>query len=851
MIENAIRSGKIEAGESNQRLVPKKKENEVNNVSTYNKGYSKSIMVNQPGKVAANQQGSSRQESSARQNTEKLQFTLIPVPYKELYKSLFDAHIVSHFYLKPLQPPYPKWYDANAQCGYHAGITGHSIENCTGFKKLVERLISIGVVKIDDSPNVKNLLPNHTDKGVNMITGNTERNVMVDIAEVRTPLKWVWKKMVERRLISLNLEEKCRETKNYCKFHHEKGHEIQECTEFRTLVQSMMDNKEVEFYEKIEEGESICSSELTTRVSKISYPVVIILQPRKNEVEVSVTPKIIIKKPEAFPYKNNKKVPWSYACNTTVQENEILASAMKYDQVMGSYTRSGKRYDLISPPAEPVKGKTIVTEQEKEKEAKPTLPIIEPVKEEEAKEFLKFLKHGEYSVVEQLHKQPARISVLALLLSSEVHRKALMKVLNETYVANDISVNKLDWLVNNISADNFIFFNDDEIPPGGMGSTKALHITTQCTEYTLPGVLIDNGSILNVLPLSTLNRLPMDSSHMKTCQNIVRAFNDTERKVIGKIKIPLLIDPTIYEVDFLVMDIRPSYNCLLRRPWIHSAGAVPSSLYQKLKLVSEGRLVTINAEEDIIAAVANDAPYLEANDDAVECSFRSLEFVNATFISEGSKIPMPKIYKTTKMGLQLLVGRGALPGKGLGRCLQGRTETPVLKEKQDCFGLGYKPDIRQRRKELEKRQERRRARLNGKEVKLEPMIIPHISKTFKAVKGSAIAKFLASRALEDYEPLNFDFSNGDLMYVATAEEDSHENHPWKLSFDRASNAIGNGIGAVLVSPSGDHYLFTRKLDFDCTNNIVEYEACIMGIRAAIERKIKILEVYGDSALVIY
>ena len=47
--------------------------------------------------------------------------------------------------------------------------------------------------------------------------------------------------------------------------------------------------------------------------------------------------------------------------------------------------------------------------------------IVELVKEKEAVEFLKFLKHSEYNVVEQLHKQPARISVLALLLNSEVH----------------------------------------------------------------------------------------------------------------------------------------------------------------------------------------------------------------------------------------------------------------------------------------------------------------------------------------------------------------------------------------------------------------------------------------------
>ncbi|KAK5819200.1 hypothetical protein PVK06_024169 [Gossypium arboreum] len=52
-----------------------------------------------------------------------------------------------------------------------------------------------------------------------------------------------------------------------------------------------------------------------------------------------------------------------------------------------------------------------------------------------------------------------------------------------------IDAKDLSLLVNNISADNFIFFNDDEIPLGGTRSTKALRITTICKGYTLPGVL--------------------------------------------------------------------------------------------------------------------------------------------------------------------------------------------------------------------------------------------------------------------------------------------------------------------------------------------------------------------------
>ncbi|XP_052490792.1 uncharacterized protein LOC128043035 [Gossypium raimondii] len=634
MIENAIRNGKIEAGESNKRSASRRKENEVNNVNKYNK----SITVNQTRKVIAGQQGSAIQESGMRQGTEKPQFTPIPMSYKEMYQNLFNAHVVSPHYLTPLKPPYPKWYDASAQCDYHAGITGHSIEYCTAFKKLVERLISMGVVKLDDSPSTENPLPNHTDKGVNMMSESRGEEVKNDIAEVKTPLKWVWREMAKRGLIILDTEERY-EAENYCEFNREVGHEIQECEGFKALVQNMMDNKEIRFYEEVEGKRNICTSELATKTPKTNHLVAIISYPRSNESRVQITPKIVIQKPSNFPYNDSKMVSWNYGCNVTI---------------LGKKAERNQKID-------------------------------------EAKEFLKFLKHSEYSIVEQLCKQPARISILVLLLSSEVHRNALLKVLNETYVADDISVNKLDRLVNNISADNFIFFSDDEIPSGRRGSTKALYVTARCKGCTLPGVLVDNGSTLNVLSLSTLSQLLVDSSHMKACQSIVRAFDVTKKRVMGRIEVPLRIGPTTYEVDFLVMDIKPSYNCLLGRPWIHSAGVVPSSLHQKVKLVLEGRLIIINAEEDIIATVTGDAPYVEINDEAVECSFQSLEFVNAMFIAEGNRISVPKIYRTTEMGMQLMIGRWASPGKGFGKYLQGKIEAPMLKEKFDSCGIS--PDL--------------------------------------------------------------------------------------------------------------------------------------------------------------
>ena len=71
-----------------------------------------------------------------------------------------------------------------------------------------------------------------------------------------------------------------------------------------------------------------------------------------------------------------------------------------------------------------------------------------------------------------------------------------------------------------------------------------------------------------------------------------------------------------------------------------------------------------------------------------------------------------------------------------------------------------------------------------------------------------------------------------------------------MHFDGALNALGNVIGAVIISPKGTHTPLTAWLCFNCTNNMAEYEACIMGLQAEIDLRIKFLSVFEDSTLVI-
>ncbi|XP_039068416.1 uncharacterized protein LOC120214647 [Hibiscus syriacus] len=540
-------------------------------------------------------------------------------------------------------------FDINAQCEYYAGASGNSIENCLAFKKLVQRLRKRNVINFGDSeqPNVaQNPLPNHACTWVNVVIEERGNRVIPKVNEVKSPIYWVWGQMVKAGWLTFSANG----NKHACPYHRCENHVIQNCDEFKALVQRLMDSKDMEFFlEATKEKEmEICASEgISKRVYNANCPLVI--TPKAWTME-RLIPKVVIMPPSSFPYKDNKQVPWRYGCQLENVESSEAAKE-EVDEVC-HFTRSWRCYspNQTSEPekrAAPDKGKRVEILL---KDDEPT--INEPVTKNEAVEFLKFLKHSEYSIVEQLHKSPARISILSLLLSSEAHRDALLKVLNQTFEPKDVPVEKIDRLVANIQADNFISFSDDEIPSEMMGNPKALHITIRCKGHVLSRVLINNGSALNVMPLVTLKKLPVDSTHIRNFQSIVRAFDGTKKEVLGKIDIPLTIGPSTYEVEFLVMDIIPSYNCLLGRPWIHQAGAVPSTLHQKLKFVIEGRLICLNAEKDIIASISTTAPYVEVDEDAVECSFRALEFVYATFVAERKKIRKPRLSNCIKMGLK-------------------------------------------------------------------------------------------------------------------------------------------------------------------------------------------------------
>ena len=153
------------------------------------------------------------------------------------------------------------------------------------------------------------------------------------------------------------------------------------------------------------------------------------------------------------------------------------------------------------------------------------------------------MKATEYKIADQLAKISAQISLMGLLLTSDHHRDTLIKILKEVKVPESITTDKLEHVVNEVFTLNQISFSPEELGDEGSQHTKPLFIVVKCNEKIVSWVLIDNGSSLNVCPLTTLSLLDIDMTQIKPSITTIQVFDGSKREVTGEINLEVEIGP--------------------------------------------------------------------------------------------------------------------------------------------------------------------------------------------------------------------------------------------------------------------------------------------------------------------
>ncbi|KAI5439949.1 hypothetical protein KIW84_025347 [Lathyrus oleraceus] len=212
-------------------------------------------------------------------------------------------------------------------------------------------------------------------------------------------------------------------------------------------------------------------------------------------------------------------------------------------------------------------------------------------------------------------------------MNYEAHREALHKVLEHAYVEHDVTLDQFDHIVAKITSCNNLSFCDEEHPKEGRNHNLALHISMNCKEEALSNVSVDTGSSLNVLPKSTLSRLSFQGALMRFSGMVVNIFDDSRKTVIGEVDLPVKIGMRDFQINFQVMDIQLTYNCLLGRPWIHEVGVVTSTLHQKMKFVKNNKLVVVGEEKALLVSHLSSFTYVDAEEE-VGTPFQAFSFAD-------------------------------------------------------------------------------------------------------------------------------------------------------------------------------------------------------------------------------
>ena len=108
---------------------------------------------------------------------------------------------------------------------------------------------------------------------------------------------------------------------------------------------------------------------------------------------------------------------------------------------------------------------------------------------------------------------------------------------------------------------------------------------------------MDQGSTAEIMYPDLYRGLSLRAKDLTPYRSPLVSF---EGKVIipkGQIRLPVQTSSETMEVDFIVVDAYSPYTTIVARPWLHTLGAVSSTLHQKVKYPFEGQIEEILGDQ--------------------------------------------------------------------------------------------------------------------------------------------------------------------------------------------------------------------------------------------------------------
>ena len=136
-----------------------------------------------------------------------------------------------------------------------------------------------------------------------------------------------------------------------------------------------------------------------------------------------------------------------------------------------------------------------------------------------------------------------------------------------------------------------------------------LVVTLRIGGYDVKRVLVDQGSAVEVMYPDLYKGLNLKLEDLTAYDSPLVSFEGKTITPKGQIRLPIQTGLDMVEMDFIVVDAYSLYTAIVARPWLHTLGAVSSTLHQKVKYPSEGQVKEIvgnqtMARQCMVAAIS-------------------------------------------------------------------------------------------------------------------------------------------------------------------------------------------------------------------------------------------------------
>ncbi|XP_065617772.1 uncharacterized protein LOC136062541 [Quercus suber] len=126
-----------------------------------------------------------------------------------------------------------------------------------------------------------------------------------------------------------------------------------------------------------------------------------------------------------------------------------------------------------------------------------------------------------------------------------------------------------------------------------------LVVTLRIGGYDVKRVMVDQGSAAKIMSPDLYRGLNLKPSDLMPYHSSLISFEGRVVTPKGQIRLPVQTGSEVVEVDFIVVDVFSPYTAIVARPWLHALGAVSSTLHQKIKYPSEGRVCEIRGDQSV------------------------------------------------------------------------------------------------------------------------------------------------------------------------------------------------------------------------------------------------------------